>query len=419
LLTNRRYVAFWSYTRFDDEHDGQWLTGLRAALQAEVQALSGVSVEIFQDIEGIAWGEQWNAKIKSSADDAVFLIPVITPSYFQSEACRSELEQFIEREQSTGFGELILPVYYIDCPQLENKFKKGADRLARVVASHNYEDLRSYRHRGLDSYEARQAIQKLAKGLIKRLNGLALSHLASKKMEARITAPAPHARVPRRALILGTLREVPEWVEIWLVVAETGARYHPQVHLPSASGAWQSSVVLGGPPTSLNANHEFTIHVLAVTEDVNSDFERYLRDAGKLKNWSGVPVPPDSRVLSTVQLVRDDSISVFDFMEGVYDEYLPNGTATGGMITVKLSGADSFATEAKNQTGKTEWTGSIKMAAFSQEIRGEGAYSYSGKSDFGEHRLTTDAATGDLKIEGKNTSAPGGQPFETVWKKRA
>jgi hypothetical protein len=37
-------------------------------------------------------------------------------------------------------------------------------------------------------------------------------------MEARITTPAPHTRVPRKALILGTLRDVPDWVEIWQVV---------------------------------------------------------------------------------------------------------------------------------------------------------------------------------------------------------
>jgi hypothetical protein len=417
LPTHRRYIAFWSYARFDNTHDGLWLSDLKNALQAEIQALSGVSVEIFQDVEGIVWGERWQNKIQTSEDDAAFLIPIVTPSYFKSGACRSELEQFVERENSTGFRELILPLYYIECPQLEDKFIQGTDRLARIVAEHNYEDIRSYRHRNLGSYEALQKVKILATGLIDRLNGFARSHLSSNKLEARITAPALRARVPRKAIILGTRREVSEWIEIWLAV-EIGARYHPQTHLSSGQGAWQASVILGRLQADLDANRDFTIHVVAVTEAVSDAFERYLTDAAKQKEWSGVPKPQDSRILTTLHVLRDDSASMFGFMEGVYDEHGPNGTPTGGMIRVKLNGTDSFATEAQSRSGATEWTGSIKMAVASNQLRGEGIYNYSGKADFGEHRLTVDASTGDLRIEGKNVSLPGRIAFQTVWKRR-
>jgi hypothetical protein len=65
--------------RFDDKNDEGWLTALREALIAEVQALFGKQVKIFQDIDGIAWGERWKRKLVSSSDD-VFLIPIITPA---------------------------------------------------------------------------------------------------------------------------------------------------------------------------------------------------------------------------------------------------------------------------------------------------------------------------------------------------
>jgi len=103
-------------------------------------------------------------------------------------------------------------------------------------------------------------------------------------------------------------------------------------------------------------------------------------------------------------------------MEGVYDEW-SEGVATGGMIRMKLTPPDHFATEATNQTGKTEWTGSIRMSIFSNSTRGEGTYKYSEKADSGEHRLTVDAATGDLMIEGRNVSQPRGKAFQTVWKR--
>lgn len=44
--------------------------------------------------------------------------------------------------------------------------------LARVVADHEYKDIRSLRHRSLASYEARQEINGLAAGLIERMDGL-------------------------------------------------------------------------------------------------------------------------------------------------------------------------------------------------------------------------------------------------------
>jgi hypothetical protein len=165
-------------------------------------------------------------------------------------------------------------------------------------------DIRLYRHQGLESYETRQQVKRLANGLIERLNGFARWHLGSNKMEAQITAPAPETRVPREAVIRGTLREIPESVEIWLVV-EAGTLYHPQKHLPRV-GDWESAVVIGRPG-GRDSNRKFAIHVFAVTEDVSADFERYRQDASKQKEWSGVSKPPDSRILATPQVVRDDS----------------------------------------------------------------------------------------------------------------
>ena len=59
-MIGRRYGAFWSYTRFDNENDGLWLTELRKALVAELRASFGKQIEVFQDIDGIAWGSSGN-----------------------------------------------------------------------------------------------------------------------------------------------------------------------------------------------------------------------------------------------------------------------------------------------------------------------------------------------------------------------
>jgi len=415
-LTTRRYIAFWSYTRFDNEHDGTWLTGLRAALESEVQAQSGVHVEIFQDVDGIVWGEKWKDKLKASGNCAAFLIPIITPSFFQSKACRDELEQFVDRQMAAGL-DLILPLYYIDCPELHNDFLKRSDWLAQVVADHNYEDFRQYRHKDLKSSEVLQAIGALATALRGRLSDFALRHLSSPKMEAHIIAPATYGQVPRKALILGTLRDVSERIDVWLVV-EVGNCYHPQEPLSRNAIGWQATVTIGREKLGADSSCEFPVHVLAVTESVSNAFERYLTDGERRKKWAGVPKPSDSKVLATVRVVRDDSASMFRFMEGAYDEHRADGTATGGMVVLKLSSKDTLVTEAKNRSGKTEWAGTVKMVESSKPLWGSGTYTYLGGTDSGEHRLTVDAATGNLAVEGRNVSTPGGNSFHNIWKRR-
>ena len=102
------------------------------------------------------------------------MIPIITPSYFASDPCRQELNQFVDRENATGFKELILPLYYIETSQLQDEFEKASDFLAQTVAEHNYEDIRELRHRSITSYEAKQKIKELATALFERLRSCLL-----------------------------------------------------------------------------------------------------------------------------------------------------------------------------------------------------------------------------------------------------
>ncbi len=306
MTIDRKYGAFWSYTRFDDENDELWVTALRKALVSEVRASFGKHIEIFQDVDGMAWGERWEQKLVSSSDDAVFLIPIITPSYFASEPCRQELKQFVDRENTTGFREFILPIYYIDSPKLQDEFEKATDFLAQIVADHNYEDFRELRHRSITSFEAKQKIKKLASAFVIRLKGYARRQLSSPSMRAHFTVPPNGAKAPRKVLLSGNLEAISEGTDVWLVV-ETGALYHPQEQLPKENGPFRAPVIIG------RINHddmqEFTVHVLAATEEVSKAFSRYREDSASFKRWLGVPKPADSKVLATLKLIRDDSAS--------------------------------------------------------------------------------------------------------------
>src|SRR5437667_2715953 len=124
-FVNAKPIGFLSYVREDDLYEQGRITETGKLLSGEVRLQSGDPFPIFQDID-IDWGQQWMERIEESIDSVTFLIPIITPGFFKSDVCRSEYLQFIDREKRLNRNDLILPVYYIDCPILNDKEKRRA-----------------------------------------------------------------------------------------------------------------------------------------------------------------------------------------------------------------------------------------------------------------------------------------------------
>ncbi len=154
-------IAFMSYVRFEDEHADGRLTEFRERLSAEVRVQTGEEFIIFQDRNDIKWGQYWKDRIEESLDKVTFLIPMITPSFFNSPPCRSELEKFLEREKKLRRKDLILPVYYVDCPLLNDEAKRASDDLAEVVAGRQYADWRHLRFEPFASPEVGKRLAEL------------------------------------------------------------------------------------------------------------------------------------------------------------------------------------------------------------------------------------------------------------------
>src|SRR5512132_713434 len=101
--------AFLSYTRVDDEFFGGAITSLRKLLELGVQVVTGDrSFHIFQDIDGVKLGQHWQTQLDKAIWQVKFLIPILTPCFFGSGACRDELGKFIEKERKIGRNDLIL-----------------------------------------------------------------------------------------------------------------------------------------------------------------------------------------------------------------------------------------------------------------------------------------------------------------------
>jgi formylglycine-generating enzyme required for sulfatase activity len=155
--------AFLSYTRFDDQNDGGAISEFRMRLANEVRAVTGKPFEIFQDIDGIGLGEKWSGKLDQILDQARFFIPIITPNYFTSEACRDEIEKFLRAEADRGRSDLVLPIYYIECDVLEDRDLRSADPLATAIHERQRQDWRHLRFETFADRDVRRALEGLAR----------------------------------------------------------------------------------------------------------------------------------------------------------------------------------------------------------------------------------------------------------------
>jgi hypothetical protein len=107
-------------------------------------------------------GQNWSERIRDCIESVNFLICIITPRFFRSEACRAEFDRFVKLEQAIGRSDLILPVYYIDSPLLNDEEKRNADPIAQLIGMRNYADWRALRFESLNSPAAKRMLARLA-----------------------------------------------------------------------------------------------------------------------------------------------------------------------------------------------------------------------------------------------------------------
>jgi F-box protein 11 len=162
-MENPKPAAFLSYVHADDEHDDGRISEFRKQLSAEIRMQIGEDFSIFQDRDDIAWGQNWQARIDETLDTVTLLIPIMTPGFFASAPCRKELSHFLERELQLGRSDLILPVYYVSAPRLDDEIIRKSDPLATMLFARQYADWRELRFEPFTAPVIRKALAELAK----------------------------------------------------------------------------------------------------------------------------------------------------------------------------------------------------------------------------------------------------------------
>lgn len=204
--------GFWSYVHKDDEAESGRIVALAHDIVGQYRLLTGQSVDLFfLDKDDILWGDAWREAIDGSLATVAFFVPVLTPSYFQSAECRRELQAFSRRAKDLGVRELVLPLLYVDVPELRQDTPR--DDLVALVKDFQWRDWTDLGLEDRTSSAYRRAVRELAQRLV-AANDKADDIDVAAKLEAAPDGDADGDDEDGIIDKLATFEEaIPEWSE--------------------------------------------------------------------------------------------------------------------------------------------------------------------------------------------------------------
>jgi branched-chain amino acid transport system substrate-binding protein len=195
-------VGFFSYSREDDRDAHGALSDLRDRIQGELRSQLGRptgTFRIWQDKEAIPSGSLWETEIKNSVAQAVFFIPIITPTVVRSPYCQFELNAFLGREAALGRSDLVFPILYIDVPALQDSVRRQNDPIISVIAQRQYVDWRELRHQDVYSRDVKEAVERFCRHIRDALERPWISPEERKQQEEAALERAEAGRKQREA----------------------------------------------------------------------------------------------------------------------------------------------------------------------------------------------------------------------------
>ncbi|WP_129632662.1 tetratricopeptide repeat protein [Candidatus Oscillochloris fontis] len=171
-------LVFMSYTSFDDAYETGALSQFREELRRALRFHSGEEVEIFQEGTGVDLGQPIQERISRSLREVMILVPIITPNYFTSEACRRDIALFLNRERQLGRNDLIIWIYYHPVEDLDTlrehpeQAPEMSDLLVRELAQRMGVNWQPFRKRSLNDPEVRSEIERIAQRIIAVMQSL-------------------------------------------------------------------------------------------------------------------------------------------------------------------------------------------------------------------------------------------------------
>jgi hypothetical protein len=230
-------IGFLSYARQDAQRSFGKLNDLRQRLESELGGVFGGKVSIWQDTSDLAYGDVWWKKITTALDTSTFFVPILTPAFFASEYCMKEVAYFRGVERKLGRDDLIFPVHFVDCHDLEAEECHDKD-LYDFIQSRQAVDFTQLRTRSFDSEPVWSVLSDMSRSVRRAIRRKISVPVVEPPAPAEASAPPAPAAPP-----------MPE--PSASISAEPAARIEPTVQLPVAEVA--SDDATGGDSVSRKA----------------------------------------------------------------------------------------------------------------------------------------------------------------------
>ncbi len=115
-LLSERNTALFSYSHTDDEYHRNILTIMASVMNEAVHIHSGRRdvLEVVYDLRNIDVGDEWKNRIDLMIGEARIFIPILSPSYFESDECMDELRKFLAHLENDEKRRVIMPIRFVD-----------------------------------------------------------------------------------------------------------------------------------------------------------------------------------------------------------------------------------------------------------------------------------------------------------------
>jgi hypothetical protein len=178
--------VFLSYTR--NKNHFNKVSAFRERLYGELDVRAPGS-RIFQDTNNLHDGAHFPEELGRELEASDVLLALVSPAWLQSEWCRREFSMFTNDATDTVRLHRILPVLWVDTPQLD---LRSMDLIARTMAGISYSDWRDLRYESWDDPRNQRQIGILAKSAL----ALCSNPSARTIEDLRLQTPRPTAAYP-------------------------------------------------------------------------------------------------------------------------------------------------------------------------------------------------------------------------------
>lgn len=166
---------FISYRHSSNEGQDKWVDTFCNRLEERLTEFVG-DITIWKDKTDLRAGDKWRPEIAEALDSAAIFLAIISRTYFESDVCRNELDQFLGRakEAAEALPRRIVPIF-------KQPAKPGQDMPQELAQIHRHEFFQldppgSHRFRefgpGTDANRFWETLEQLAQDLMYALETL-------------------------------------------------------------------------------------------------------------------------------------------------------------------------------------------------------------------------------------------------------